>query len=100
MCGFKSLVWISEGSSIDAEYLGKAGGLLWMQETDPELVASVGDLQHVEGQNLGDGQNHSHEPDQSHLHCFPQGDAHPLHTAPGSHRMVSAHRWMDRLIVY
>lgn len=72
-------------------YLQKTGRLFWMKQADTQLVASVQQLQHVECQRLRNCQHHSNQPDQSHLHCFPQRDAHPFHPAPWCHCMVAAH---------
>lgn len=71
-------------------HLHEAAALLRMQQTHPQLVASVRHLQHVESQCFGHGQQHSQQPDESHLSCLPHGDAHPLHSAPRRHRVVAA----------
>lgn len=60
-----------------------------MHQAHTQLVASVRHLQHVKCQHLGDCEQHSNQPDQSHLHCFPQRDTHPLHSAPWRHCMVA-----------
>lgn len=62
-----------------------------MQQAHAQLFASVWNLQHVKRQRFWDGKQHSDQPYQNHLYCFPQGDPHPLHSAPRRHRMVAAH---------